>query len=167
VSPRRKKTVSGASTQRDKYYSEERLSQLHKRLTEGTAGLKLVTADQFFMKKITAKLNVSRDAPHMRSLSTYFFLSTDLASVQKQELVDRRLLSSLRQRRHPFHPHPSHVHGKELVTGQISRIEKELEAMRKRKEVRSISRSATKAFQKVSKHLLFEEVRQYPPQRKY
>jgi tetratricopeptide (TPR) repeat protein len=166
ASPRRRKQINPLLTQREKYYSQERLTDLHKRLHEGTAGLKLVTADEFFMKKITAKLDVSRDAPHLRSLSRYFFLSTDLVSAQRQELIDRRVLSTLRQRRHPFHIHPDHIRGKELVTGQISRIEKELEAMRKRKEVRTISRSAAKAFQAASKHILFEQVRQPPPQRK-
>ena len=151
---------------KNKYYSQERLIALHKRLNQGVSGLKLVTADQFFLKKITANLNVSRDVPHLRSLSTYPPPSNDLLSAQKQELQDRRLLSTLRQRRHPYHPHSGLIHGKELVTAHISRIEKELEAVRKRKEVRAVSRATTKAFQSVSKKLLFETAQQCPKQRK-
>ena len=51
-----------------KYYTPERLQTLHSRLCKG-AKAEFVSADKFFLSKITAALDVSRDVKHMRPLS--------------------------------------------------------------------------------------------------
>ena len=85
---------------------------------------------------------------------------------------ERKALSNLRQRKHPHKHIAEGIHGEEKVLKQISRIEEEIEAHRKRSEVRKLSRSKTRLFRSSSqKHVRlsapFQCSRdpQYPPQR--
>lgn len=67
--PPRKSTVSRCSLKpADRYYSEEKLKNLHLRLAEGST-IPFLSTDQYFCKTISRKMNVSQDVQHLRPLS--------------------------------------------------------------------------------------------------
>lgn len=59
---------STSSNEPFKYYSPTRLQELHERLKKGEK-VEFVSADDYFMKKITSNLKVEKDVRHMRPLS--------------------------------------------------------------------------------------------------
>lgn len=83
--------------------------------------------------------------------------------MRRGEDQERRLLSDLRQRRHPHKHNAPTFRGEEHVQKHIERIETELEAQRKRSEVRILSKSRT--MKSVAHKPPVAEKPRYPPQR--
>jgi tetratricopeptide (TPR) repeat protein len=61
-------TTSKSTKEPFKYYSPERLASLHARLTKGEK-VEFVSADDYFMSRITSNMNVASDIKYMRPLS--------------------------------------------------------------------------------------------------
>lgn len=63
------RTTNKSSTKEPfKYYSPERLASLHSRLTKGEK-VEFVSADDYFLSRITSNMNVASDIKYMRPLS--------------------------------------------------------------------------------------------------
>ena len=158
-------TTSKANKEPFKYYSPERLASLHARLTKGEK-VEFVSADDYFLSRITANLDVASDIKYMRPLSAYGLNSAETAKVRKGAEKERRLMSDLRQRRHPHRLAAEVQRGKDHVLKHIERIDAELDAQKKRNEVRLLSRSSrSKSHQHLhSPELSVPKAPVYPPQ---
>jgi hypothetical protein len=108
---------------KDRYYSDDKLTNLHRKLTQKHA-IPFISTDQFFANAISKwlKQDQSSTPNRARPLSAS---GINTARVRDEE--ERRKVAELRDRMHPNRANSSEIRGKEYILGRIRRLEDETE----------------------------------------
>lgn len=108
---------------KDRYYSHDKLTNLHRKLTQ-KHDIPFISTDQFFANAISKwlKQDQSSTPNRVRPLS-----ASGIKTARVRDEAERRKVAELRDRKHPNRANSSEIRGKEYILGRIRRLEDETE----------------------------------------
>lgn len=123
MSPRLSSVPQPPAGPKDRYYSHDKLTNLHRKLTQKHA-IPFISTDQFFETALLKwlKLDKSSTPNRIRPIS-----ASGIKTTRVKDDEDRRKVSKLRDRKHPNRANSSEIRGKEYILGRIRRLEDEKE----------------------------------------
>ncbi|CAG9330325.1 unnamed protein product [Blepharisma stoltei] len=143
-----------------RYYSEEQLKKLQKKMTVDSQH-RFVSVDEYFYTKISKTLNVKSDIKHLRPLT-----AKGAITKWEQEIDDKRKISDLRLRKH----HRQLITDRnpyDHVGNRIDKLKEEDKDNLKRQEIAMKSKMKTKVYKNLMRALSGKGYNSLPPQRLY